>query len=242
MTFLSQRLDELGARPRLVRLVGGHPADVDAADRHARRRSRPTSSESHAYAPTAATSRIATTKTSSYLKLACQGSVKSVRRRPDGLRRLLLRCKPSFRSRCNASSGQMPSGSRSAATPPVAGALAPHVRAPAQELLDLALVAIALLAGAAAQDRLQAQVLAELEHGLARGVAVAEAGRLVAGGCRPRGRSAAGWSSRRGSGSRAGAAAPPAAGRRPAAAPAAARRPTQRDRPPRAPARRRRRR
>ena len=51
-----------------------------------------------------------------------------------------------------------------------------HVRAPAQELLDLALVAVGL--GRPRQHRAEAQVLAELEDRLARGVAVGEAGGL----------------------------------------------------------------
>src|SRR5215207_289726 len=51
-------------------------------------------------------------------------------------------------------------------------ALAPHVRAPAQELLDLLLVRVGGLG--AAHDGVQPQVLAELEHGLARRVLVAE--------------------------------------------------------------------
>src|SRR5207248_6533566 len=57
-------------------------------------------------------------------------------------------------------------------------ALAPHIRAPAQELLDLALVAIGL--ADAGQDRLQAQVLAVLLDRLARRVAVEEARGLEA--------------------------------------------------------------
>src|SRR4051812_48100318 len=61
---------------------------------------------------------------------------------------------------------------------PVALALAPHVRAPAQELLDVALVAIGVLPGPRAQDRREAQMLAEPDHGLARGEAVAKAGCL----------------------------------------------------------------
>src|SRR5436305_1458676 len=51
-----------------------------------------------------------------------------------------------------------------------------HVRAPAQEVLDLALVAVRL--GGAAHDRVQALVLGELHHRLAGRVAVAEADRL----------------------------------------------------------------
>src|SRR4051794_24759246 len=57
-------------------------------------------------------------------------------------------------------------------------AVAAHVWAPAQELLDLALVAVRL--PDAGKDGLQAQMLAELLDGLARRVAVAEAGCLEA--------------------------------------------------------------
>ena len=47
----------------------------------------------------------------------------------------------------------------------------PHVRAPAQEFLDLALVAAVLVDPA---SPIHAQVVPEFRHGLARGVAVAE--------------------------------------------------------------------
>src|SRR4051794_3745578 len=47
-----------------------------------------------------------------------------------------------------------------------------HVRAPAQELLDLALVAIGLLD--AGHHRAEAKVLAEPQNGLARGEGVTE--------------------------------------------------------------------
>src|SRR5215216_3521653 len=53
-----------------------------------------------------------------------------------------------------------------------------HVRAPAEEVLHLALVAVRLLR--APHDRVQPQVLAQLLDGLAARVLVVEAGRLVA--------------------------------------------------------------
>src|SRR5204863_1576774 len=58
----------------------------------------------------------------------------------------------------------------------LAGALAADVRAPAQELLDLALVRVGLLG--AAHHRSEAQLLAKLQGGLPRRVAVVEPGRL----------------------------------------------------------------
>src|SRR5439155_20365487 len=56
------------------------------------------------------------------------------------------------------------------------GTLAPHVGAPAQELLDLALVGVRALD--APHHRSEPQVLAQLEHGLAGRVPVAESGGL----------------------------------------------------------------
>src|SRR5918999_4436529 len=55
--------------------------------------------------------------------------------------------------------------------------LAPHVRAPAQELLDLALVGVRAVV--AAEDRVEPEVLPELDRGLSRRIAVVESRRLV---------------------------------------------------------------
>src|SRR6266702_399633 len=58
----------------------------------------------------------------------------------------------------------------------LSGVLAPHVGAPAEELLHLALVGVLVLG--APHHRGQPQVLGELDHGFAARVSVVESGRL----------------------------------------------------------------